>query len=244
MSDEVIVAADALRALIHEIVRHGGSEAAECKIVSDHLVGANLAGHDSHGVGIVPTYVINLQNKLLIPNTEVATVRDDGAFLQFDGGKGYGQRVAAEAMQAAIDYGQAIRDLALSNVFPGDLLLKNFGVSRHGRVIFYDYDELCFVTDCNFRRIPEARDELDEMRASAWFYIGPHDVFPEQFIQFLSFKEDIREAFLEHHADLLTARFWSRLKVRHESGEILEVLPYTAKQWTEHRGHALYPASG
>ena len=148
------------------------------------------------------------------------------------------------AMQAAIDYGQAIRDLALSNVFPGDLLLKNFGVSRHGRVIFYDYDELCFVTDCNFRRIPEARDDMDEMRASAWFYIGPHDVFPEQFIQFLSFKEDIREAFLEHHADLLTAKFWARLKVRHESGEILEVLPYKAKQWTEHRGHALYPASG
>ncbi|NKB50156.1 MAG: malate/lactate/ureidoglycolate dehydrogenase [Alphaproteobacteria bacterium] len=103
MSDEVIVAAEALRALIHEIVRHGGSAAAECKIVSNHLVGANLAGHDSHGVGIVPTYVINLENKLLIPNTEVATVRDDGAFLQFDGGKGYGQRVAAEAMQAAID---------------------------------------------------------------------------------------------------------------------------------------------
>ncbi len=147
------------------------------------------------------------------------------------------------ARQAAIDYGQAVRDLALSNVFPGDLLLKNFGVSRHGRVIFYDYDELCFVTDCNFRRIPEARDDIDEMRASAWFYVGPHDVFPEQFIQFLSFKEDIRQAFLEHHADLLTAEFWARLKIRHESGEVLEVLPYTAKQWTEHRGHALYPTS-
>ena len=147
------------------------------------------------------------------------------------------------AIQAAIDYGQAIRDLALSNVFPGDLLLKNFGVSRHGRVIFYDYDELCFVTDCNFRRIPEARDDMDEMRASAWFYVGPHDVFPEQFIQFLSFKEDIRQAFLEHHADLLTAEFWARLKIRHDAGEVLEVLPYTAKQWTEHRGHALYPAT-
>jgi len=103
MSDEVIVAADALRALIHEIVRHGGSDDAECRIVSDHLVGANLAGHDSHGVGIVPTYVINLERKLLRPNTAVANVRDDGAFLQFDGGKGYGQRVAAEAMAAAIE---------------------------------------------------------------------------------------------------------------------------------------------
>ena len=103
MSDEVIVAADALRALIHEIVRHGGSEAAECQIVSDHLVGANLSGHDSHGAGILPTYVVNLQKNLLIPNTAVTNVRDDGAFLQFDGGKGYGQRVAAEAMAAAID---------------------------------------------------------------------------------------------------------------------------------------------
>ncbi len=145
------------------------------------------------------------------------------------------------AKQAAIDYGQAIRDLALSNVFPGDLLLKNFGLTRHGRVIFYDYDELCFVTDCNFRRIPEARDDMDEMRAAAWFYIGPHDVFPEQFIQFLSFKDEARQAFLTHHGDLLTAQFWANLKIRHESGEVLEVLPYTAKQWTEHRGHALYP---
>ena len=147
------------------------------------------------------------------------------------------------AKQAAIDYGQAIRDLALSNVFPGDLLLKNFGVSRHGRVIFYDYDELCFVTDCNFRRIPEARDDIDEMRAGPWFYVGPHDVFPEQFIQFLSFRENIREIFLEHHADLLTAEFWANLKIRHASGEVLEVLPYIAKQWTAHRGHALYPAT-
>ena len=147
------------------------------------------------------------------------------------------------ARHAAIDYGQAIRDLALSNVFPGDLLLKNFGLTRHGRVIFYDYDELCLVTDCNFRRIPEARDDLDEMRAGAWFFVGPHDIFPEQFIQFLGFKEDVRRAFVEHHAELLTADYWAHLKKRHQSGEVLEVLPYTAKQWTEHKGHALYPTA-
>ena len=145
------------------------------------------------------------------------------------------------AKRAAIDYGQAVRDLARSNIFPGDLLLKNFGLTRHGRVIFYDYDELCFITDCNFRRIPEARDDMDEMRAGAWFYVGPHDVFPEQFIQFLSFTEDVKRAFLEHHAELLTADYWANMKLRHESGEVLEVLPYAAKQWTEHRGHALYP---
>jgi isocitrate dehydrogenase kinase/phosphatase len=147
------------------------------------------------------------------------------------------------ARLAAIDYGQAIRDLALSNVFPGDLLLKNFGLTRHGRVIFYDYDELCLVTDCNFRSIPKARDDIDEMRAGAWFYVGPHDVFPEQFIQFLSFQDQAKQAFLDHHADLLTAEFWANLKIRHEAGEVLEVLPYTAKQWTEHRGHALYPTT-
>ncbi len=147
------------------------------------------------------------------------------------------------AKLAAIDYGQAIRDLALSNIFPGDLLLKNFGLSRHGRVIFYDYDELCLVTDCNFRRIPEARDSIDEMRAGAWFYVGPLDIFPEQFIRFLSFKEDVRRAFIEHHAELLTADYWAHLKIRHQSGEVLEVLPYTAKQWTEHKGHALYPTA-
>lgn len=147
------------------------------------------------------------------------------------------------AKQAAIDYGQAIRDLALSNVFPGDLLLKNFGLSRHGRVIFYDYDELCLVTDCKFRQIPEARDDIDEMRARPWFYVGPQDIFPEQFIQFLSFTDDVRQAFLGHHADLLTPEFWVDLKARHESGEVLEVLPYTAKQWTEHKGHALYPTA-
>jgi isocitrate dehydrogenase kinase/phosphatase len=147
------------------------------------------------------------------------------------------------ARHAAIDYGQAIRDLALSNVFPGDLLLKNFGLTRHGRVIFYDYDELCLVTDCNFRRIPEARDDMDEMRAGAWFFVGPHDIFPEQFIQFLGFKEDVRQVFIEHHAELLTADYWTNLRKRHQSGEVLEVLPYTAKQWTEHKGHALYPAA-
>lgn len=147
------------------------------------------------------------------------------------------------ARHAAIDYGQAIRDLALSNVFPGDLLLKNFGLTRHGRVIFYDYDELCLVTDCNFRNIPEARGDIDEMRAGAWFYVGPHDIFPEQFIEFLGFQEDVRRAFIEHHAELLTADYWANLKKRHQSGEVLEVLPYTAKQWTEHKGHALYPTA-
>lgn len=149
-----------------------------------------------------------------------------------------------EACAAAIDYGQAIRDLAYSNIFAGDLLIKNFGVSRHGRVIFYDYDELCLVTDCNFRHMPDPQDEYDEMRDGAWFYVGPNDIFPEQFIEFLGFKPAAKQAFLDHHGDLLSADFWNRLKRRLADGEVLEVLPYTAKNWTEHRGSLLVPATG
>ena len=150
----------------------------------------------------------------------------------------------ADSRAAALEYGQAIRDLAMSNIFAGDLLLKNFGMTRRGRVIFYDYDELCLVTECNFRRMPEPRDDMDEMRAGAWFYVGPSDVFPEQFIEFLGFKEPARQAFLDFHGDLLTAEFWSRLKRRFEAGEIIDVLPYYAsRNWTEHRGNTLVPSS-
>jgi isocitrate dehydrogenase kinase/phosphatase len=133
------------------------------------------------------------------------------------------------ATQAVIDYGQAIKDLARSNVFPGDLLLKNFGVTRHGRVIFYDYDELCLVTDCSFRDLPASRFEEDELRGEPWFYVGPKDVFPEQFVNFLGLSADLRAVFLEHHADLLTADFWRGLKNCHQAEQLLEVVPYARR---------------
>jgi isocitrate dehydrogenase kinase/phosphatase len=136
---------------------------------------------------------------------------------------------AAAARRAIRDYGQAIRDLALSNVFPGDLLLKNFGVSRHGRVIFYDYDELCLVTECNFRDLPAARDEADEWRAEPWFYVAPNDVFPEQWLEFLGIRGDLRAEFLAHHADLLSAPYWRHLRAMHEAERHLEVVPYLAR---------------
>ncbi len=136
----------------------------------------------------------------------------------------------AAARRAIRDYGQAMRDLALSNVFPGDLLLKNFGVSRHGRVIFYDYDELCLVTECNFRDLPAARDAEDEVRAEPWFYVGPNDVFPEQWLDFLGLRGELRAEFLQHHADLLTAGYWRGLKRSHEAEQHLEVLPYVARR--------------
>jgi isocitrate dehydrogenase kinase/phosphatase len=113
---------------------------------------------------------------------------------------------AAEA--AIIDYGRALRDLAASNVFPGDLLLKNFGVSSHQRVIFYDYDELCLVSDCVFRDLPQPRFEEEENNVEPSFYCGPRDVFPEQWLQFLGIPTPLLEVFLQHHAELMTAAWW------------------------------------
>jgi isocitrate dehydrogenase kinase/phosphatase len=131
-----------------------------------------------------------------------------------------------EAERAVLDYGQCIRDLAYTNIFPGDLLLKNFGVTRHGRVIFYDYDELCQVTDCNFRDVPAATNDEDEMRGEAWFYVSENDVFPETFINFLAFSDEQRAALLRMHGEILTAAFWRGVQQRITEGDVLEVLPY------------------
>jgi isocitrate dehydrogenase kinase/phosphatase len=132
----------------------------------------------------------------------------------------------AAAETAIIDYGNALRDLAASNVFPGDLLLKNFGVTSHRRVIFYDYDELCLVTDCVFRDLPTPRFEEEETSAEPWFHCGPHDVFPEQWLQFLAIPAALKEVFLKHHAELLTAAWW-RAQSRHAAHSDTEqfVLP-------------------
>jgi isocitrate dehydrogenase kinase/phosphatase len=131
-----------------------------------------------------------------------------------------------QSEKAVLDYGQAIRDLAVTNIFPGDLLLKNFGVTRHGRVIFYDYDELCLVTDCRFREIPESRYEEDEMLAETWYYVADNDVFPETFINFLGFDPHLKEVFLGAHREILTADWWRGIQERLREGDLLEVLPY------------------
>jgi isocitrate dehydrogenase kinase/phosphatase len=133
---------------------------------------------------------------------------------------------AVDAERVVLDYGQCIRDLAYTNIFPGDLLLKNFGVTRHGRVIFYDYDELCRVTDCNFRDVPAATHEEDEMRGEAWFYVAENDVFPETFLNFLGFTDEQRAALLRVHGEILTAGFWRGVQQRLREGEAMEVLPY------------------
>ncbi|HEU4384297.1 MAG TPA: bifunctional isocitrate dehydrogenase kinase/phosphatase [Anaeromyxobacteraceae bacterium] len=130
------------------------------------------------------------------------------------------------ARSAVLDFGQSIRDLAATNTFPGDMLLKNFGVTRTGRVIFYDYDELTLVTKVNFRDLPRARDGDEEMASEPWFYVGEDDVFPEEFLPFLGLPDGLREAFLEAHAELLHPAFWRRMQERHRAGEIVDIFPY------------------
>jgi isocitrate dehydrogenase kinase/phosphatase len=132
----------------------------------------------------------------------------------------------AVAREAIYDYGQAVKDLASTNIFPGDMLLKNFGVTRHGRVVFYDYDELCLLTDCNFRELPESDDNDEEMSADPWFYVGPNDIFPEEFIRFFGLPPHLREAFLHAHGDLLGVDFWMRLQERHRAGEVVDIFSY------------------
>jgi len=131
-------------------------------------------------------------------------------------------------MRAALDYGQAIRDLAATNVFPGDLLLKNFGVTRNGRVVFYDYDELCLLDDCVFRDMPEPRYPEDELSAEPWYHVGMHDVFPEEFERFLQLSGMMRAAFLERHGTLFTRRHWADLQQRLREGEVLDLYPYSS----------------
>jgi isocitrate dehydrogenase kinase/phosphatase len=137
----------------------------------------------------------------------------------------------AEAIAAAgRDYGQSIKDLAASNIFPGDLLTKNFGVTRHGRVVFYDYDELCFLTDCYFRKLPEARTPEEEIAAEPWFSVRENDIFPEEFLQFLAFPKLALAALLEHHHEIFRADFWRAIQRQIRGGEIPEVFPYRAER--------------
>jgi isocitrate dehydrogenase kinase/phosphatase len=130
------------------------------------------------------------------------------------------------AREAVIEYGNAIKDLAAADIFTGDMLLKNFGVTRNGRVICYDYDELCLLSECRFRRIPQAATYEDELSAEPWFSVGENDVFPEEFHAFLVPPGEVRDAFLEAHGDLLDVGFWHRAQERLGAGEVVDVFPY------------------
>ncbi len=133
---------------------------------------------------------------------------------------------SADARAAVVDYGAAIKDLAHTNLFPGDLLLKNFGVTRNRRVVFYDYDEVCLLSECNFRAFPETGHYEDELAAEPWYGVSPADVFPQEFVDFLGMPAPLKEEFIRHHGDLLQVDFWQTLQQRIEAGQLFHVAPY------------------
>ncbi len=148
----------------------------------------------------------------------------------------YLQEASAQQIEHAVmEYGNAIKDLVGANIFPGDMLWKNFGVTRHGKVVFYDYDEIEYLTDCNFRKVPEPRNEEEEMSGEVWYSVGPKDVFPETFAPFILGNPAVRTVFMRHHADLLDAAFWQGHKERILAGYVHDVFPYDAHKRFEYR---------
>ena len=135
------------------------------------------------------------------------------------------ERARGQIARGVVEYGNAIKDLVAANIFPGDMLWKNFGITRHGKVVFYDYDEIEYITDCNFRRVPAPRNEEEEMSGETWYSVGPKDVFPETFTPFLLGNPAVRKVFMEHHADLLDADFWQGHKDRIAQGYVHDVFP-------------------
>ncbi|MDY7577423.1 bifunctional isocitrate dehydrogenase kinase/phosphatase [Herbaspirillum sp. RTI4] len=145
----------------------------------------------------------------------------------------------AQLEHGIIEYGNAIKELIAANIFPGDMLYKNFGVTRQGRVVFYDYDEIEYLTDCRFRTIPTPRNEEDEMAAEPWYPIARNDVFPEQFGAFLLGNPDIKRLFLQYHADLLSAAYWQQHQQRIAEGHLYDVFPYPQEIRFSHLSHFL-----
>ncbi|MEG0937005.1 MAG: bifunctional isocitrate dehydrogenase kinase/phosphatase [Comamonas sp.] len=145
------------------------------------------------------------------------------------------RRAAME--RAILEYGNAIKDLVATNIFPGDMLWKNFGVTRGGKVVFYDYDEIEYLTDCNFRNVPEPRNEEEEMSGDIWYSVGPKDVFPETFGPFLLGHPAVRDIFMRHHADLLESDFWRAHQSRIRDGHFVDVFPYERSRFL-HEGDA------
>lgn len=153
----------------------------------------------------------------------------------------YLQAVTPEERDYAIrEYGNAIKELATANIFPGDMLFKNFGVTRYGRVIFYDYDEIEYMTDCNFRHIPPAPTPEMEMSGEVWYPVARNDVFPEEFGTFLLGDPQVRQSFLKYHRDLLDPDFWLSKQQRIRAGNIEDFYPYPEEMRFVNRYPARY----
>mgnify|MGYP003631072584 CR=1 len=133
------------------------------------------------------------------------------------------------------EYGNAIKQLAAGNIFPGDMLLKNFGVTRHGRVVFYDYDEICPLTDCNFRKLPEPKNDEQAMSSQPWYEVKPEDVFPEEFRLFFSGNQRAKKVFDSLHSDLYDPAYWQGLQEIIRNGYVADVFPYRKKQRFQQR---------
>jgi isocitrate dehydrogenase kinase/phosphatase len=144
----------------------------------------------------------------------------------------------AQREHAMLDYGDALKQLAAENIFAGDLLFKNFGVTRYGRIVFYDYDEIEYMTACTFRRMPQPPPGQDEMSSEVWYPVGPNDVFPEEFATFLLTDDAVRADFLKRHADLLEAQWWQATQATLARGELPEVLSYPEALRFAHSGAA------
>ena len=140
------------------------------------------------------------------------------------------QATLEEAEEVIDDYGKAIKQMAAANIFPGDMLLKNFGVTRLNRVVFYDYDEIGFLTDFNFRRLPEARDDFDEFSREPFFHVKANDIFPEEFPKFLIGHPEIKQIFFKLHGDLYSVEFWRNMQKKLQKGELIDVYPYPAEK--------------
>jgi isocitrate dehydrogenase kinase/phosphatase len=148
----------------------------------------------------------------------------------------YVQHCSDQQLHSAMDeYGNAIKQLAAGNLFPGDMLLKNFGVTRHGRVVFYDYDEICPLTDCHFRWLPEPQTEEQVFADQPWYHVAANDIFPEEFSLFFSGNQHARQIFEQLHGELYDPAWWIALQDRIRAGYIADVFPYRKKQRFQQR---------
>ena len=135
-----------------------------------------------------------------------------------------------ETEEAIGEYGQALKEMIGVNIFPGDMLLKNFGVTNNRRVVFYDYDEVQYMTEMNFRKIPPPRTYEDEISAEPWYSVAPNDVFPEELSTFVTTLPEVRKLLKQLHPDLLEADYWKSIQKHVADGDYLDVFPYPDKQ--------------
>ncbi|MGR3984157.1 MAG: bifunctional isocitrate dehydrogenase kinase/phosphatase [Gammaproteobacteria bacterium] len=143
--------------------------------------------------------------------------------------------------RGVIGYGNAVKEMIAANIFPGDMLLKNFGVTRHNRVVFYDYDEIRLMDEIRIRALPRAETPDEEMACEPWFHVGENDFFPEQFESFVMNHPRAKERFLAHHADLLQPDYWRKVQNDILQNKRRDVFPYPQGMRFRRRYPRRYP---